>query len=363
MSVFRPVRAHRPAADSARHLAAPELDAATLRAWRAEGRFSPEAEATFYVYQLRQAGHEQRGVVGAASVEALDRRRIRRLEAPREVAEEEEARKLEEAGAVRGLVTLTYAASPAVEEALESVTRFEPEYDFISQAGVQHTFWTARGEAVGRLTRAMDEVPFFYVVDRPELAGAASRVQKRRRERRSVGPHDWFLAHAVPDSSLRALPVHRVALALGGMLPATLLEKLGWAFHVEPVADGRPAAPGHFGLYVEGRWYRLEPREEVLPSAVAARVDAALLQKLVVGPLLGVREPLDSPLLESVAGDRDIPGLQRKVDEGAARAVLLLHPPSVPSLLAAADAGHVLPPGSFRVDPQPLAGLALHVLD
>ena len=363
MSVFRPVRAHRPAADAARHLAAPALDAASLRAWRAEGRFTPEAEATWYVYQLRQAGHEQRGVVGAASVEALDRRRIRRLEAPREAVEEAEAARLEEAGAGRGLVTLTYAASTAVEEALESVTRFEPEYDFISQAGVQHTFWAARGEAVGRLTRALDEVPFFYVVDRPELAGAASRVQKRRRERRSVGPHDWFLAHAVPDGSLRVQPVHRVALALGGMLPGTLLEKLGWSFYVEPVADGRPAAPGQFGLYVDGRWYRLEPREEVLPSAPAARVDAALLQKLLLGPLLGVREPLDSPLLESSVGDRDIPALQRRVDEGAARAVFLLHPPSVSGLLAAADAGHPLPPGSFAVDPLPLAGLALHVLD
>jgi uncharacterized protein (DUF1015 family) len=115
--------------------------------------------------------------------------------------------------------------------------------------------------------------------------------------------------------------------------------------------------------YVAGRWYRLEPREEVLPSEAVARMDAALLQKLVVGPLLGVREPLDSPLLESASGDRDISALQRKVDEGAARAVLLLHAPSVSSLLAAADAGQVLPPGSFRVDPQPLAGLALHVID
>jgi uncharacterized protein (DUF1015 family) len=147
------------------------------------------------------------------------------------------------------------------------------------------------------------------------------------------------------------------------MLPATLLEKLGWAFHVEPVADGRPTASGQFGMYVDGRWYRLEPREEVLPSTPAARVDAALLQRLVVGPLLGVRDPLDSPLLESFAGDRDIPALQRKVDEGAARAVFLLHPPTVPALLAAADAGQVLPPGSFCADPLPLAGLALHAID
>ena len=320
MSVFRPFRGFRPPADQSRTLAAPELDAALVKGLRTEGRLGHEAEPTFYVYQVRQAGHEQRGIVGAASVEALDRRRIRRLEQPREAAEEAEAGRLEEAGAGRAVVTLTYSASPQVAEFLESVTRFEPEYDFISQAGAQHTFWVARGEAVGRLTRAMDEVPFFYVVDRPEFAGAASRVQKHRRERKSVGAHDWFLAHAVPDTQLRIHPVQRVALALNGMLPATFLEKLAWAFHVDVLSELRPPAAGTFHLYVDGRWYRLEPREEVLPSAPAARVDAALLQKLVIGPLLGIREPLDSPLLESWPGPVDAQQLQRKVDEGAARA-------------------------------------------
>ncbi|MEN9798960.1 MAG: hypothetical protein RL653_2656 [Pseudomonadota bacterium] len=363
MSAFRPFRGFRPPAELARTLAAPELDASLVRGWRADGRLAQEAEPTFYVYQLRQAGHEQRGIVGAASVEGLDRRRIRRLELPREAAEEAESLRHEEAGAGRALVTLTYSASPQVEEFLESVTRFEPEADFISQAGAQHTFWVARGEAVGRLTRAMDEVPFFYVVDRPEFAGAASRVQKRRRGRRSVGAHDWFLAHAVPDAQLRLQPVHRVALALNGMLPATFLEKLAWAFHVDGLAGPGHPAPGSFHLYVDGRWYRLEPREEVLPSAVSARVDAALLQKLVVGPLLGIRDPLDSPLLESWPGTVEPQSLQRKVDEGAARAVFLLPPPTIQGLLAAADAGHVLPPGSFQVDPLPLAGLVLHGLD
>jgi uncharacterized protein (DUF1015 family) len=132
---------------------------------------------------------------------------------------------------------------------------------------------------------------------------------------------------------------------------------------VDVLPEPRAPLPGTFHLYVEGRWYRLEPREEVLPSSVAARVDAALLQKLVVGPLLGIREPMDSPLLESWPGTVEPQALQRKVDEGAARAVFLLAQPTIHGLLAAADAGHVLPPGSFQVDPLPLAGLVLHGLD
>jgi uncharacterized protein (DUF1015 family) len=91
-------------------------------------------------------------------------------------------------------------------------------------------------------------------------------------------------------------------------------------------------------------------------------LDAAILQRLVLAPVLGIDDPLTSDRLDFVGGVRGTGELMRRVDAGEAAAAFSLHPLTVDDLMAVADAGRILPPKSTWFEPKLRSGLVVHEL-
>jgi uncharacterized protein (DUF1015 family) len=124
-----------------------------------------------------------------------------------------------------------------------------------------------------------------------------------------------------------------------------------------PVPGGR----GRFSMYLDGAWHELAaPAAAVAGTDPVASLDAAILQSLVLGPLLGIDDPRTSQRIEFVGGIRGPEELVRRVERRGGGVAFALHPVSMGELMAVADAGRVLPPKSTWFEPKLRSGLAVH---
>jgi uncharacterized protein (DUF1015 family) len=107
------------------------------------------------------------------------------------------------------------------------------------------------------------------------------------------------------------------------------------------------------GVYLAGRWWTLRFRPELAPAANPAEaLDVALLQRHVLGPLLGIADPRRSERIDFVGGIRGPAELERRVDAGEAAVAFALHPTSLEELMAVADRGEIMPPKSTWFEPK-----------
>ena len=126
--------------------------------------------------------------------------------------------------------------------------------------------------------------------------------------------------------------------------------------------DG-PRRAGEFGMYLDGRWYRLAIHPERVPDDPVARLDVSLLADNLLAPLLAVSDPRRDPRIDFVGGIRGLGELEKRVDSGEMTVAFSLFPTSMEDLMAVADANEVMPPKSTWFEPKLADGLVSHVLD
>ena len=330
-----------------------------------EAPLETDSEPTLYLYRLRMGDHVQTGVAGAFSVDEYESDGIRKHEKTRRAKEDDRTRHIVELRAQTGVVFLTYRASRDVDAVVERVAAGAPLYDFVAGDGVAHTVWRAGDRDRDALVAAFATVPALYIADGHHRAASAWRARGElgggaagHPPAPGAGDFNTFLAVAFPHDQMQILPYHRVVRDLGLRDAAALRAELERRF--APVADApQPSVPGRFSIYLERRW-----TTHVLPvpasGSAVARLDCALLQELVLGPLLGIDDPRTDPRIDFVGGIRGTAELERRVDSGRAAIAFALHPVTVGDLLAVSDAGEVMPPKSTWFEPKLRDGLLIH---
>jgi uncharacterized protein (DUF1015 family) len=238
-------------------------------------------------------------------------------------------------------------------------TSAPPEIDFTAPDGVRHACWTlADPAAVARVRAAFRELPALYIADGHHRTAAAARVY---RARRGAGGSACFLAVLFPHDQVQILPYHRAVKDLNGLTPGTFLERLLRVGLVEEAGSAAPRGQGEVTFHLDACWRRFRFKPEL--SAVRdplQRLDVALLQRHVLGPVLGIDDPRRSDRIQFIGGIRGTPELERLVRTGAAAVAFAMYPTSVEDLLAVADAGGIMPPKSTWFEPKLRDGLFSH---
>jgi uncharacterized protein (DUF1015 family) len=338
--------------------------AAAYRRLLAEGVLVREQQPSLYVYRQVMGGHAQLGVMGCCAVDEYDDDRIKKHEKTRPDKEDDRVRHLLALRAHGEPVFLAHRDNPAIDATVAAVAAGEPLFDFTAADGVRHTVWRADEVAAATLERAFAPMPALYVADGHHRCAAASRARADVRAGgtgvAATAEADVFLAVVFPAGQLQILPYHRVVHDLHGMTADQFLARLREVVTVRPGAP-LPSGRGHFAMYLEGRWHEVEaPPALLADSDPVSSLDAAILQSLVLGPLLGIDDPRTSERIEFVGGIRGPEELVRRVERRGGGVAFALHPVSMEQLMAVADAGRVLPPKSTWFEPKLRSGLAVH---
>jgi len=368
------------------HISKPEIDlppgtdpyspavyakaAENLRDMIAQGVLVRDSRPCLYVYRLGVKDIVQTGLVVAASIADYDTNRIRKHEFTRPDKEDDRVRQIEALNAQTGPVLLAYPDTSQVDAVLAATARGAPDSDVTARDGVRHSIWAIRDDdTISRLVTLFDAMPALYIADGHHRSAAASRVAASRR---GVNPghtgdedYNFFLAVAFPQHEMRILPYNRAVRDLNGMSREQLLGHIAERFDVEPAsAPVAPTSARQFGLYIEGEWYKLAIRPELVREEdPIARLDVSLLADNLLAPLLGITDPRRDQRIEFIGGIRGLSELERRVDSGQMACAFSMHATSMSDLMAVADAHEVMPPKSTWFEPKLADGLVSHQLD
>ncbi len=373
----------------------------------ARGVLERDVGPTYSVYRLVMGVVAQTGVVAAVSVDDYDLGRVRIHEFTRPDKELDRVRHIDALGVQDEPVFLIGRRSADVDAIVARVTAREPRVDLVTRDGVGHTLWVVDDPAeVAALHRAFDESGPLYVADGHHRSAAASRVHALRSAARAAArtgagtgtgagagagagaaagagagagaaasragaaagaarteDDDAFLAVVFPLDDVHVMAYNRVVADLAGRTPEQLLEGMAATFDLRPAdAAVTPSVRHEFGIYLDGRWWVATARD-VDESDPLARLDVAVLQDRVLGPLLGIGDPRTDTRIAFVGGIRGTAEIERLVASGRAAVGFTMHPTSTHELVAVADAGEVMPPKSTWFEPKLASGLVLHPLN
>ncbi len=374
------------------HISKPEIDlppgtdpyapevyakaAENLKKMVAAGVLLQDEQACYYAYRLIMGEHVQVGLVAAASVADYDSNRIRKHEFTRPDKEDDRVRQIEALDAQTGPVLLAYPHAPEVDAILAAATQGAPDSDGIGEGvaggGVRHTLWVIRdADAIARLTELFDALPALYIADGHHRSASASRIRATRASANLAKgtahtgeePYNYFLSVIFPHHQLRIFDYNRVIKDMNGLSEPAFMEKVAENFMIEMANEAvKPATPGEFGLYLNGRWMKLTIRADLIPADPVGRLDISLLQNNLIAPILGIDDPRRDKRIDFVGGIRGLGGLEKRVDSGEMALAFSLHATSMEDLMAVADANEVMPPKSTWFEPKLADGLASHLL-
>ena len=322
----------------------------------------------YYVYRMQLGDHRQTGIAVTVSSDGYQANRFRKHEGTRPDKETDRVRNMLALNAQTGPVLSAYRARDDLRALMNGVTAEPALFEVTGQHDVSHTVWRVSEEySVNAVSTAFNAMDALYIADGHHRSAAGARVASELRgsDRSATKNSDYILSVAFPHDELRILGYNRVVADLNGLSAADLLRRLADSHKVEstpePVTPDRPAT---FGLFVDGKWYRLAVPEAALPEGdPVASLDVSLLHDRILGPLLNVGDPRTDPRVDFVGGIRGPQELERRVRDGRAAAGFSLFPTRMEQLMAVADADRLMPPKSTWFEPKLADGLLTHVLD
>jgi uncharacterized protein (DUF1015 family) len=335
-----------------------------------EGILIRDQKENLYIYRQIMDSHSQYGLVAAASVDEYDRNIIKKHELTRTDKENDRVKHILSLGAQVGPVFLTYKAQASIDAVIEDITKSEPEYDFTSDDGIQHTFWiVSDDEIIKSLREKFAAIDYLYVADGHHRSAAASRVQKELMKKNSSHSGDeeynYFLTVIFPHNQMNILDYNRVVKDLNGLSEKEFMDTLSQKFSVSELKgdDPKPQKAHDFSMYLDKKWYTLRAKEAIIDeSDPVGRLDVSILQENLLAPVLGIGDPRTDKRIDFVGGIRGMKELEQRVDSGEMKIAFALYPTSIEELMAIADAGLIMPPKSTWFEPKLRSGLISHSL-
>lgn len=350
-------------------LAVYERAAKNLNDMIRKGIFIQDKSPCLYIYRLTMNGRSQTGVVGCTSIDEYIENKIKKHELTLERKEIDRINHVDYCNANTGPIFLTYRDKKAINKAVQDwIDLHRPIYDFVSEDKIGHTVWIINNtEAINKIVKEFKAVDTLYIADGHHRNASAVKVGLKRRQQYYGSPEDaefnFYLSVIFPESQLKILDYNRIVKDLNGLSEKQFLSRLSKEFEVTENKSGRvsPKEPLTFGMYLNKKWYLLKTKRPVDYDPVES-LDVSVLQNRLLTPILNIGDPRTDKRIDFVGGIRGLKELEKRVDSGEEAAAFSMYPTSVEQLINVADSGRIMPPKSTWFEPKLRSGLFIHKL-
>ncbi|MBN1899834.1 DUF1015 domain-containing protein [Candidatus Sumerlaeota bacterium] len=331
------------------------------------GYLIKDTKPSLFAYSQQRGAHVQTGIVACCSADEYDADVIKKHEKTRADKEEDRTRHIVATSAHTGPVFLMYRDVKMINDLVGKTCKENPLYHFTAPDGVIHTVHQISDSgSLKILIEQFAALENLYIADGHHRSAASSRA---RAEKRSANPnhkgdeeYNYFLAVLFPASSLKIMPYNRVVKDVRGLSVEELFRQIEKHFQIQEVKTPQADSKGRFCMYFKGKWRLLidKPGEHPTDDPVM-KLDANILQRYLLDPVLGIKDPRTDKRISFVGGIHGTKELERQVDEGKGEVAFLLHPAHTEDIMEVSDAGKVMPPKSTWFEPKLRSGLMVHI--
>ncbi|MFM7838621.1 MAG: DUF1015 domain-containing protein, partial [Chitinophagaceae bacterium] len=195
-------------------------------------------------------------------------------------------------------------------------------------------------------------------------AASAAKVRKQQAGQSST-EGQYFLTTLFPANQLHILDYNRVVKDLHGLDPEELISALQDDFDLTLIGNEpyRPEVLHEFGMYLNGKWYKLTARPDSYSTDPIGVLDVTILSENILKKHLGIKDQRTDQRIDFVGGIRGLRELERRVSSGEMAVAFSLYPVSIEQLFAIADSGEIMPPKSTWFEPKLRDGLLTHLIN
>ncbi len=326
----------------------------------------------FYVYQLNMDGHEQTGLVGCCAIDDYFNNVIKKHELTRPEKEEDRKNHIRTSKLNYEPVFFSYPQVDSIDELVEMVKKSsEPDCDFKTDDGFQHTIWVIKNEEqVAAVTRLFDtNVPKIYIADGHHRTAAGTLVGQELRDARNGNSSDghsdnYFMAVLFPDNQVKILDYNRVVKDLNGLNSEQFINLLSKSFVVEEKSQALRCKSIHtFGMYLDKKWYQLTAKQGTYNGNPVGRLDVTILSKHLLEPILDIVDLRTDKRVDFVGGLRGLEELEKRVDSGEMKIAFSMYPVSMQQIIEISDNDMIMPPKVTWFEPKLRSGLFVYSLE
>ncbi len=322
-----------------------------------------ESKPCYYIYQLVMNDKSQTGLVCCSSIRDYENGLIKKHEFTRPEKEHDRIAHIKATGAQTGNVFLAFRDVTELNEIMDKwKTEKNPVYNFTADDGIQHTVWViSDAKIIENITGIFREkVPATYIADGHHRAASAAKVYSELSSKEEAG---YFLTTLFPSEQLQIMDYNRVIKDLNGLSKEEFLERLNKNFSIENLNEAyAPKDIHNFGMYLDGKWYRLTALDGSFATDPVGILDVTILQNNLLEPVLGIKDQRTDKRIDFVGGIRGVKELEKRVNSEEWAVAFSLHSVSIEQLFDIADTGNVMPPKSTWFEPKLRDGLFTHLI-
>ncbi len=333
-----------------------------------DNTFVADTDPCYYIYELIMDGRSQTGIVGCASIDDYISGVIKKHENTRADKEADRICHVDALSAQTGPIFLAYRGREDISAVISAVKKTPALYDFTSPDGIVHKVWGIRDDKDKKtIENAFADTSEIYIADGHHRCASAVKVGLKRREEHpdydGSEEFNYFLSVLFADEQLMIMDYNRVVKDLNGNTAKTVLEKLSALGSLEEKDKAyKPVKKGEVGVYLDNRWYRFSFADDLVSDDPVEGLDVSVLQKNVLEPVFGIKDPKTDKRIDFVGGIRGLGELERRVREDC-KIAFAMYPTGIDELFAVADAGLLMPPKSTWFEPKLRSGLFIHEIE
>ncbi|MBK5253311.1 MAG: DUF1015 domain-containing protein [Peptostreptococcaceae bacterium] len=329
-----------------------------------------EESPALYIYSEIMDGRRQTGIVACVSVDDYQNNIIKKHEFTRVEKEIDRINHFDVCNANTEPVFLTYRENRKLSSIIEGyVANNKPVYDLIAEDGITHQLWTITDEEILKaIVLLFDDIPALYIADGHHRTASACKISEKRRAENPgyTGEEEFnfFMAAIFPDTELKIFDYNRVVKDLNGNSKEEFFDKVkkaGFKLEEKGKKEYSPKCKHEFSMYIDGKWYSLTAKNEIIPNNVIGALDVSILQENLLSPILGIDDPRTNKRIDFVGGIRGLKELERRAESDMCIGIAV-YPVGINDLLEVSDNDLVMPPKSTWFEPKLGSGLFVHKL-
>ncbi|WP_421944005.1 DUF1015 family protein [Pedobacter sp.] len=316
-----------------------------------DNKYLKEPSETMYVYEQQSALGKQYGLWTMTSAEDFLKGKILGHEQTRLDREIRISDYRASVGLEGSPVLLTYQQNTLIDAFLLKIINSRQPICYREDLK-SHKFWQiSNQQELDEIIDLFSKINNVYIGDGHHRLTSASKMQAESPQ--------WVMSLYVSTSQLNISTFTRLVLPDREFNVDILIGCLGRIFYISPVPSNIPYVPDRqhrFGLLIDGTWFQLDLKPECYE--LSKMPDVSFLQKAVLDPLLGIKDPKTDHRLHSLPLNK----LEQTIIDANQHknAVLFtVYPISVHKLIEQAEMEICLPPKSSFIEPKVPYGLLL----
>ncbi|MFT7072011.1 DUF1015 domain-containing protein [Patiriisocius sp. Uisw_017] len=337
--------------------------------FKEEHIFIKDEQPCYYCYKIvNRDGLVFHGIVAAASAQDYEKGIIKKHEDTLQYKEKIFVKYLKTVGFNAEPVLLTYPDNPELAALIKKLMEPRAEYEFTTTYRDTHYLWpihdTTSVKRVSEIFEAMEKV---YIADGHHRSSSsyllAKNMKAENKNHTGKEPYNYFMSYLIPESNLKIYEFNRLITTLNGLKKEEFLVQLDEHFRIENrgLEYYKPSKKHHFSMYLDGNFYSLYLRKNYykITNALDA-LDTQILYKLVLAPILGIKDARNDTRIEYSHGKNDLAFVKTAVDKGEFAVGFGLVPITTNEMKQIADEGLKMPPKSTYIEPKLRSGVTIY---